>query len=174
MGEIERQKRGHILSSFIANYKPQYYYWECIIFLRRICIAMFSVSATDNNYTICFILIMYIFLFCQYRYQPFIIHSVNTMEFILLSCISFVIVLESISFINYTLKHVLISFLIIFPFILFFYFIIKYQKINISKNQNDSSDDDLLLIETELHFENMAMAKITSDYYIMDDKYDER
>ena len=93
MGEIERQKDS--LSSLVANYKPQYFYWEYIVFLRRICIAMFTASTTDNNnYKMVFILIMFIFLFYQNRYQPFIINTINMMESILLSCLIFIIVLE--------------------------------------------------------------------------------
>ena len=95
MTVIERQKRDYILSAFVTKYKPNYYYWEYIIFIRRICIAMFSVSVTDgNNYERIFILIMFLFLFAQYRCEPFIIDAGNVMEFILLSCFIFVIFLN--------------------------------------------------------------------------------
>ena len=77
MGKVERQKDGHILSSFMTNYKTQYYYWEYIIFIRRMCIAMFSVSATDNNYNVIFILILFIFLFYQNRFEPFLFTTDN-------------------------------------------------------------------------------------------------
>ena len=90
---------------------------------------MFSVSVTDNNYKIIFILIMFLFLFAQHKCEPFIIDSGNMMEFILLSCFIFVIVLSSVPYINETFKTCLISFLIIFPFILFIYFMIEYVRL---------------------------------------------
>ena len=94
---------------------------------------MFSVSATDINHKVIFIIIMFIFLFIQHQCAPFIIQRGNTMEFILLSCLIFVIKMESLSFLNDTFKTCLISFLIIFPFILFIYFMIKYKRNNPKK-----------------------------------------
>ena len=83
MTVIQRQNR-IILSAFVTKYKPNYFYWEYIIFVRRICIAMFSVSVSNNNYKIIFILIMFAFLFAQNRCEPFIIDAVGI---ILLSCL---------------------------------------------------------------------------------------
>ena len=156
MTDRERQRNGHTLSSFVSNYKPKCYYWKYTIFIRRIRIAMFSVSAPSTNFKIEFILIIFIFLFIQYKCEPFIINSVNTMEFILLSCFIFAIVLASEVHINERVKQLLILFLIIFPFILFIYFIVKYQK---RKFDEDSKC--------------LKMTKITSDYHLMDDKDDE-
>ena len=62
MTVIQRQERDNILSAFVTKYKPKFYYWEYIIFIRRICIAMYSVSITDNNNNkIIFILIIITF-----------------------------------------------------------------------------------------------------------------
>lgn len=62
---IERQDKNGIFSSFITRYKAQYYYWECIIFIRRICIAMFSVSINDNTHKMIFICIIFFFYICN-------------------------------------------------------------------------------------------------------------
>ena len=99
---------------------------------------MFSVSATDNNYNVIFFLFMFIFLFCQNQFEPFIINTINTMEFILLSCFIFVIFLESILFINYTFQQILLSFLILSPFILVIYFIFDYKR---KKLEMDNDND---------------------------------
>eukprot|EP01084_Bolivina_argentea_P037811 69926_1 len=69
MKPLERADKTHILSSFVSKYKPQYYFWEYIIFMRRICIAMFSVSATDNNDKVVFIMVMFAFSFLQHQYE---------------------------------------------------------------------------------------------------------
>ena len=65
MTVIQRQDRDHILSAFVRKYKPNYYYWEYIIFIRRVC-KMYSVSVTDNNYKIIFILIMFYFYLLKF------------------------------------------------------------------------------------------------------------
>ncbi len=80
MDVLDRQNNDSVLNSFVVKYKPSYFYLEYIIFIRRICIAMFSASSTDNNYKLVFIMVMSIFLYVQYRCQPFIIEEGNTME----------------------------------------------------------------------------------------------
>ena len=80
LSSSERQNKNNILSVFTSRYKPQYFYWEFIIFIRRICIAMFSVTSINDNWTVAFIIIMFIFLFFQYQCQPFIINAANKME----------------------------------------------------------------------------------------------
>ena len=62
------------------------------------------------------------------------------MEWILLSCFIFVTVLNLDFYINDTFKRWLISFLIIFPFILFIYFIIQYQRSKSKMNINIPSN----------------------------------
>ena len=120
MASIQRQLRDHSSSIFVSKYKQKYYYWELVLFMRRISIAMFSVSAIDNNYKVIFMMILFIFLFAQIQGKLFMIQSGNVMGIILSSCFMFMVFLDSIFFINDIFKTYLISFLVIFPLILLY------------------------------------------------------
>ena len=137
----KRQEKDQILSHFVSKYKPKYYYWEYIIFIRRICISIFSVSVTNNNYKIIFYIAMCIFLLIQYKCKPFIIPAANTMEFILILCFIFLVVLISTPNIDHELKLYLITTLVIFPLVLFIYFLIQYQR-SASKYEETLSDKE--------------------------------
>ena len=94
MTPSQRPDKDQLFTSFCSRYKPQYYYWEFMIFIRRISIAMFSVSVTDDDYQIVFLIIIAIFLYIQSQCEPFIIESGNKIEIILLSCIIIVVALD--------------------------------------------------------------------------------
>ena len=63
---IQRQNKDYILNQFISKYKPQFYYWEFIIFIRRIIIAMFAISVDDINAKFIFIAIMIFSIYLLY------------------------------------------------------------------------------------------------------------
>ena len=128
MTPSQRQAKSQLFGSFVSKYKPKYFYWEFIIFIRRICIAMFSVSVTNDNIKVLFFIIMTIFLCIQHQCEPFIIPAGNTMEWILLLCIMFIIALDLAFSVDPELKEYFTSFLIVFPSILFVYFMIEYRK----------------------------------------------
>ena len=140
-----------------------------IIFIRRICIAIFSVSVTDNNndYKIIFILMISLFQIAQNQCEPFIIHSANVMESILLLCFIIVIMLDSVLYISDTFKKGLISFFIVFPFILFIYFIIVYLRskstVNINNPLNIFKQRMKYLIIWMIHYYSNNRNKIKND-----------
>ena len=121
---------------------------------------MFSVSVTNDNSKIIFIIIMAIFVFVQYQCESFVIQSVNIMEFILLFDIIFVVALKLAFYVNYTFKQYLISFLIIFPFMLFIYFLIQCKR---SRLKMDNYGMDLnCSVQEDI--------KVRSDYLIFKEK----
>ena len=91
---IKHQDPSYFLNVVTSRYKPQYYFWELLIFIRRVIIALVSVSEPNITITYLFIIIMGFFLFLQYLYNPFIIHEANRMEFILLMCFIFMVVIQ--------------------------------------------------------------------------------
>ena len=193
---VDRQNPGNGLSSLMTKFKPQYYYWEFVLFMRRIIIAFFAASAFDNNYKLVFIIILSVFLYLQHEYQPFITYQGNKMEFILLRCLIFVVVLDMTSFINSTFEQILIASSIIFEFILFAYLMIRYafssklktsEKIDINDvsmdyldacniNERDDKDkmmlDHLIKTERKLSFPLQKMS-VSSEYHIIDDHEEE-
>ena len=55
---------------------------------------MFAVSVGDSDFKLLFIAIMLFFQFIEYKYEPFVIHQANQMEFILLLCLIFIIFIQ--------------------------------------------------------------------------------
>ena len=96
MDDIQRQHDQNILRPLTLAYKPQYYYWEFIILIRRILIAFLAISFGSNNIYPKFVLIIIlcIFLRIQSIYQPFIIQEVNNVESNLLMCIIIIVVID--------------------------------------------------------------------------------
>eukprot|EP01084_Bolivina_argentea_P108778 194419_1 len=45
----ERIDKTNLLNTFGAKYKPQYYYWEFVLLIKRIIIAMFAVSINNTT-----------------------------------------------------------------------------------------------------------------------------
>ena len=122
-GEENRSSLFRILS---YKYKQEYWYWEFIIFIRRIIIAMLSVSANNNTVRFVFIIIMLFFVFFQYECDPFMIKQANNTEFILLSSLIFVIITQLDLTVNETFVNVLVSFLVVFPVFIVTYHVWKF------------------------------------------------
>ena len=130
MNQIQRENKKNILNSFVSKYKPQFYFWEYIIFIRRIFIALFSVTVYDGVFSFLIFVIIVIFLWIHMQCQPFIIHYANQLEGILLFCLEFVIVLQGFASIGDEFTGIAISILIFLPFVLIFYYIYKYMKMD--------------------------------------------
>eukprot|EP01084_Bolivina_argentea_P002505 4628_1 len=122
MNISDRQNPDNILNQFVSRYKPQYYYWELVVFVRRVFIAIFAVSVSDILSKFFFLGIIMIFIQIQNIYNPFIINEGNRMEHILLLCLLFIIATQTSQAMDYTVLNVIVSFLIILPFPLLLYF----------------------------------------------------
>ena len=137
MNDTQRGNKNNILNSFVCKYKPQFYYWEYIIFIRRIFIALFSVSVSDGMLTFIFVIILLLFLLVHIEYEPFLIHGANKLEGILLCCLISVVVLQGLSSIKNGFKSIIISLFIFIPFILVIYYIYKFVKIGKNREENN-------------------------------------
>ena len=120
----KRQDPKYVLNVITSRYKPQYYYWELIIFYRRIIIALFAVSEPDIIVKCIFIVIIIFFSFLQYVHNPFINHQANKMEFILIMSFMFMVVIQ-LPFnpaLDTNVLNMITSLLILYPFILIIYY----------------------------------------------------
>ena len=129
-----KQDPNYFLNIITSRYKPQYYYWELILFTRRIIIALVSVSEPNIVIKFIFIGLMIFFSYLQYLYNPFIIHQANQMEFMLINAYIFAVMIQmplNPKFSNKQL-NIATSVLILFPIILIIYYtaqlvIMKYK-----------------------------------------------
>ena len=137
----------YILQSFVKSYKiKNYWYWEIIIFSRRLIIAMINIL-TQDIYTkdILFILIS-IYLLLQIYCKPFKIEKINNLECICLVCLLFLLYILINNNNNNNNNNdniysiILLNILIILPLIIFIIQIIiiifKYKKTNINNKKS--------------------------------------
>ena len=81
----------------MVKYKEEYYYWEYIIFIRRVSIAFYSVSVDDDSLTWIFIAVLIVFLSVQFQCKPFVIEVANDLESILLGCLLAIVAGQALS-----------------------------------------------------------------------------
>ena len=166
VGANKRQDPSYYFHIITSRYKPQYYYWELIIFIRRIIIALFAVSEPNIGSKFIFIAMMIFFLYLQYSCNPFIIHQGNKMEFILLGCFIFLNVIQlplNPAFDTEKL-NIIISILIIYPLIL-----ILYKLDGLQQQLWVNKKDDNVLIDGDMSNE----ALIHTTKYIVNDPREE-
>merc|ERR1712029_1169928 len=71
--------------------KPEYWYWEFVIFVRHLIIAYFAVGVSGVIYKLVFVAVMTVFIVIQWNLAPFSSPSVNAVEFVLLCAVPTVI-----------------------------------------------------------------------------------
>lgn len=84
------------LHKFVTKYKPKCFYWEYILFIRRIGIAFFAVTTNTNVSAMLFVVFVPIFLLIHAGYQLYKPQSGNEIE-VLLLCLIFDIVANPLS-----------------------------------------------------------------------------
>eukprot|EP01084_Bolivina_argentea_P192447 330363_1 len=159
MDDMKRQsEKDNILVSLSRSYKPQYYWWEMLIFLRRLLIAFLSISFGQSNiyshYTL--ICILLAFLMLQMKFKPFNMNEANELESYLLAFIIMIVVLLQIYNSNsyneslYHFTYATIFILTLIPFMFVIGFMLSYIRKNASKITkktthvlliNDNGDD---------------------------------
>ena len=140
MGGTGRQNRDHPLNRFVGRYKPQYYYWEYVIFIRRILIALFAVSVQDISGKFAFLAILTLFVYLQHIYNPFVIHQCNKLEYTLLACLVLIATTNTSDLYDNTFINIVVSSLIILPFPLLIYEIYSLYKSQFVDNSKKLDD----------------------------------
>lgn len=74
----ERYDKTHFIYQVSNRFKPQYWYWEYIIFLRRIVIAFFAVVTSTVQSKLLFMFVMVCFIVIQWGTDPFAAHQVES------------------------------------------------------------------------------------------------
>ena len=133
----QRQSHTNPLMLFTVIYKEEYYYWEYVIFIRRICIAFYSVSVENDSFALIFITVLVVFLSLHIQCQPFVIDGANRLETILLVVLIIIVTSQELSSIDTIWQEYITLSSIFLPFILMLYFIC-----NICRKDKKSSDED--------------------------------
>merc|ERR1719474_2160363 len=88
---LPTQNQLHFIYQLSNRFSPQYWYWEYVIFVRRVLIAWFAVGTSSAMFKLAFLFMMIFFIVLQWKIEPFSTSQTNQMEFILLICIPIVI-----------------------------------------------------------------------------------
>lgn len=83
----ERADRNRFIYQLTKRYQPQYWYWEYVIFWRRILIALFAVALPGDFSRWILEIILMLFITPQVFLRPFASKEMNRTEFIFLGCL---------------------------------------------------------------------------------------
>eukprot|EP01083_Nonionella_stella_P105403 303163_1 len=126
MSVDDRQNPNHILNIITSRYKPQHYYWELIIFIRRLVISVFAVSVHDVTAKFVLLIILFVFVFMQYTYAPFLVNEANHLEIILMSAFIIITMTQIIpDDLNVLFINICVSFCIMLPIPLLIYYVLR-------------------------------------------------
>jgi len=98
MTPCERANPNKFMYQLSSRFKSEYWYWEYVIFVRRIIIACMAVSISAVISKMFFMCIMILFAVLQWQVEPFANHEGNHTEFILLCTLPLVIVTQMPSY----------------------------------------------------------------------------
>eukprot|EP01083_Nonionella_stella_P018148 50709_1 len=129
-------------NSLTKHYKPSCYYWEFIIFLRRIVLAFLSISFHSKYAKFLLLFMLSGYLYAHHRHQPFVFEQMNRMEFLLTLCLCGVIVMD-IGFVEDIAWNMAVTVFGIVPFLLTAYYVISYG-VNHRKSEPRVGDDQVV------------------------------
>ena len=79
----ERYDKASFIYQVSARFKPQFWYWEYILFARRITISFFAVCTSSVQSKLLFLFIMVCFIVVQWKLEPFRAYQVEFCSFFL-------------------------------------------------------------------------------------------
>jgi len=82
--EDQRADPNRFAFQLCVRFKPRYWYWEYVIFVRRILTAFFAVGTSELLAKLAFLTVIMLFATIQWRVDPFAHSQGNRVEFILL------------------------------------------------------------------------------------------
>ena len=115
-----------LIFKLCERYKPEYWYWEYVIFVRRIFIAYFAVNGGGVVYKSVFLSLVLLLIILQWKLSPFVSKEANVMEGVLLSGVQIVIasqiLMESSDDMFFSIQ---LTAMVLLPMILLMYFALR-------------------------------------------------
>ena len=120
----QRADRNMFIFKLSKRFKPEYWYWEFVIFVRRLIIALFAVGIPGVVYKLVFLVLMTVFIGIQVYLTPFVSAKVNQAEFVLLCALPTVITAQSFMVLtDYSFPVIVLSFAVFLPIPLVMWFV---------------------------------------------------
>ena len=146
MNEEDRQNDCSMFYALTKVYKPQYYYWEIVIAIRRILIAFVAINFNDKYSEFSIIFVIMISLWLHDECQPFIINELNKLEYISLRCIILIVIIrfwfstDGYNVNGNKLIVILLGLLVLAPFAFLLWYTLRNYWQNKQKTQAIHSD----------------------------------
>eukprot|EP01084_Bolivina_argentea_P298276 513988_1 len=124
----KRETKNYPLNQLCKYYKPECYFWEHLLFVRRFMISLYGILYTWNWFPIILIAMLLIFLGVHHKYQPFRIKETNVAEYVSLCCLIVVITIQiTMTHVDSIVKSasIIISLFIIIPILAVIIYVIK-------------------------------------------------
>jgi len=140
----ERADPNKFIYKLCKRFRAEYWYWEFVIFVRRIVIAYFAVGVSGIIYKLVFLFLLMVFIWIQWHHRPFLTSEANQAEFLLLCCLPVVImaqVLPSSSDMT-DIGAIIMSIMVLLPIPLISFFI--YLVMNRVWNQYNTDHDQMM------------------------------
>lgn len=94
--ENQRADPNTFIFKLCDQFKPELWFWEYVIFIRRIVIALFAVGLPNEaTFQLIFMALILICIYIQWRVAPFVSTTTNHVELILLCALPLVIMAQS-------------------------------------------------------------------------------
>ena len=124
--EQERADRNRFINKVSKRFQSEYWYWEYVIFVRRLIIAYFAVSATDLYWQLVFIVVMMVFIGIQWKLAPFASAETNQAEYILLCAFPIIIAAKMLSMTtSYMFPVDFLSVMVLLPIPVMAFFVVR-------------------------------------------------
>eukprot|EP01084_Bolivina_argentea_P184888 318868_1 len=147
------------LYSLTKHYKPTRFYWEFVVFSRRIIVAFLAIAFDSNYSRFSLFIILLIYLYLQHKCEPFIIKAMNDMEIILIALLAASLFVASMDWDIDQFAVVLISIFAIIPFL----FLLYYASDHIYKNDKDKTADEIDVMKSNYHQHSLQLGKSLLD-----------
>ncbi len=79
----ERANPLHFIFQLSSRFKAEYWYWEYVLFVRRICIAWFAVGTSSSLAKLAFVFVMIFFIIIQWKKEPYTEPQVGSRHFMI-------------------------------------------------------------------------------------------
>ena len=162
----QRADRNMFIFKLSKRFKPEYWYWEFVIFVRRMIIALFAVGIPGVVYKLVFLVLMMVFIVIQWKVAPFVSTETNQAEFVLLCALPIVITAQILMMItDYMFPVFVLSLAVLLPIPLlmgFVCFVVWAEWKQWVADHKEFKDDILMALDNaavQAHTQTMSESK---------------
>ena len=157
--EQQRADPNRFINKLSKRFKPRYWYWEYVLFVRRLVIAHFAVGSSEMIEQLVFIVVMMMFIGIQWKLTPFLSTETNQAEYVLLCGLPIVITAKILSVLTeYAFPADFLSAMVLLPIPVMAFYVVRI----VMKEHRRLQSEEKELEPTSNHIE-MQSQSVNSD-----------